>query len=282
MQVTTAPKGLAGAARPRCLGPLPCSSTRSTCSPISRCGRCISMWPGLAAKSVAKSLAAEFVVRVSPLLHPGHPRAVRRTATAANANRTAGQARDAGAAPGRDSATFIPLPHETALPARPADIVLGDPTGAHEIETLAREVGTSARTLSRLFSSGDAIELQDLVPARPHCPRDRKAVDGRQRLSRSNSPPTSVMPASPAFSHAFRQVTGKDADRVRRRHRRAAAMPSFAQGRAATNPFRPLRPGHDRLYLRRGMTYFRTIHALDYDRRRPKSDVRFGINRIRL
>jgi hypothetical protein len=37
-------------------------------------------------------------------------------------------------------------------------------------------------------------------------------------------------------------------------------------------------PGHDQL---RGMTYFRAIHALDYDRREPKSDVRFAVTRIR-
>src|SRR5258708_11482382 len=29
------------------------------------------------------------------------------------------------------------------------------------------------------------------------------------------------------------------------------------------------------------MTYFRAIHALDYDRLEPKSDVRFGVTRIR-
>jgi hypothetical protein len=37
------------------------------------------------------------------------------------------------------------LPHEPRC-RRAADIVLGDPTASHAIETLARAVGTSART----------------------------------------------------------------------------------------------------------------------------------------
>jgi transcriptional regulator GlxA family with amidase domain len=56
--------------------------------------------------------------------------------------------------------------------SRAAGIVLDDPTASHEIETLARAVGISARTLSRLFASENAIELQELVPARPHPGRD--------------------------------------------------------------------------------------------------------------
>jgi transcriptional regulator GlxA family with amidase domain len=44
------------------------------------------------------------------------------------------------------------LPHEPRCRCA-ADIVLGDPTASHAIETLARAVGTSARTLSRLFAS---------------------------------------------------------------------------------------------------------------------------------
>ena len=35
-----------------------------------------------------------------------------------------------------------------------------DPTGDHEIETLAREVGTSARTLSRLFSAETQLSFK--------------------------------------------------------------------------------------------------------------------------
>ena len=106
-----------------------------------------------------------------------------------------------------DSATFIPLPHEPRC-RRAADIVLGDPTAAHEIETLAREVGTSARTLSRLFFVGDATELQELVPARAHRGRDREAVE-EANVSVKQLASDLGYASVPAFSHAFRQVTGK-------------------------------------------------------------------------
>ena len=58
-----------------------------------------------------------------------------------------------------DSATFVPLPHEPRC-RRAAMIVLDDPTGLHDIDTLAREVGTSARTLSRLFSTETQLSFK--------------------------------------------------------------------------------------------------------------------------
>jgi len=106
-----------------------------------------------------------------------------------------------------DSATFIPLPHEPRC-RRAADIVLDDPTGSHEIETLAREVGTSARTLSRLFSIGDATELQELVPARAHRRGDRKNSRSTPTSRSSSSPPISATPACRRFPR-LSQVNGK-------------------------------------------------------------------------
>ena len=106
-----------------------------------------------------------------------------------------------------DSATFIPLPHEPRC-RRAADIVLGDPTGAHEIETLAREVGTSARTLSRLFSSETQLSFKSW------CQRARIAA-AIERLSTEANVSVKQLASDlgyasvPAFSHAFRQVTGK-------------------------------------------------------------------------
>src|SRR6202000_1488696 len=58
-----------------------------------------------------------------------------------------------------DSATFIPLPQEARC-RRAADIVLRAPAAAHEIEDLARKVGTSARTLSRLFSAETQLSFK--------------------------------------------------------------------------------------------------------------------------
>jgi AraC-like DNA-binding protein len=106
-----------------------------------------------------------------------------------------------------DSTTFIPLPHEPRC-RRAADIVLADPTGAHEIETLAREVGTSARTLSRLFSSETQLSFKSW------CQRARIAA-AIEKLSTEANVSVKQLASDlgyasvPAFSHAFRQVTGK-------------------------------------------------------------------------
>jgi AraC-like DNA-binding protein len=106
-----------------------------------------------------------------------------------------------------DSTTFIPLPHEPRC-RRAADIVLGDPTGSHEIETLAREVGTSARTLSRLFS------METQLSFKSWCQRARIAA-AIEKLSTQTNVSVKQLAADlgyasvPAFSHAFRQVTGK-------------------------------------------------------------------------
>jgi AraC-like DNA-binding protein len=106
-----------------------------------------------------------------------------------------------------DSATFIPLPQEPRC-RRAADLVLADPTGTHDIETLAREVGTSARTLSRLFSSQTELSFKSW------CQRARIAA-AIERLSTDANVSVKQLAADlgyasvPAFSHAFRQVTSK-------------------------------------------------------------------------
>jgi AraC-like DNA-binding protein len=106
-----------------------------------------------------------------------------------------------------DSTTFIPLPHEPRC-RRAAELVLGDPTGSHEIETLAREVGTSARTLSRLFSSETQLSFKSW--------RQRARIAAAiERLSLEDNVSIKQLAADlgytsiPAFSHAFRQITGK-------------------------------------------------------------------------
>ena len=106
-----------------------------------------------------------------------------------------------------DSATFIPLPHEPRC-RRAADIVLGDPTASHEIETLAQMVGTSARTLSRLFAAETQLSFKTW------CQRARIAA-AIERLSTETNVSVKQVASDlgyasvPAFSHAFRQVTGK-------------------------------------------------------------------------
>ena len=106
-----------------------------------------------------------------------------------------------------DSATFIPLPHEPRC-RRAADIVLGDPTGSHEIEALAREVGTSARTLSRLFASETQLSFKSWCQrARIAAAIEKLSVDAN--LSVKQLAADLGYASVPAFSHAFRQVTGK-------------------------------------------------------------------------
>jgi AraC-like DNA-binding protein len=152
------------------------------------------------------SLDAEFVVRVSRLLHEtilalfdGRDDPDRTELLVRLALLELHQA--------EDSATFIPLPHEPRC-RRAANIVLTDPTGSHEIETLARVVGTSARTLSRLFSSETQLSFKSW------CQRARIAA-AIERLSTETGVSVKQLAADlgyasvPAFSHAFRQVTGK-------------------------------------------------------------------------
>ena len=154
----------------------------------------------------SESLNSEFVVRVSRLLHetilalfdgrndPDRGEILVRLAMLELHH-------------AEDSATFIPLPHESRC-RRAADIVLGDPTVSHEIATLAREVGTSARTLSRLFSSETHLSFKSW------CQRARIAA-AIERLSTEANVSVKQLASDlgyasmPAFSHAFRQVTGK-------------------------------------------------------------------------
>ncbi len=160
----------------------------------------------LAREDHSDSLDSEFVVRVSPLLH----QAILALFDTSNSRRRTDlliklvmlELHRA-----EDSATFIPLPQEPRC-RRAADIVLSDPTGDHEIETLARAVGTSARTLSRLFSAETQLSFKSW------CQRARIAA-AIERLSTDGNISVKQVAADlgyasvPAFSHAFRQVTGK-------------------------------------------------------------------------
>jgi AraC-like DNA-binding protein/quercetin dioxygenase-like cupin family protein len=153
-----------------------------------------------------KKLAKEFVVRVSPLLH--------QTVLALfddrnEPERTALLVRLAMMELERaeDSATFIPVPQESRC-RRAADIVLGDPTADHEIETLARAVGTSARTLSRLFSAETQLSFKSWCQrARITAAIERLSVEANVSVKQLAS--DLGYASVPAFSHAFRQVTGK-------------------------------------------------------------------------
>jgi AraC-like DNA-binding protein len=154
----------------------------------------------------SKRLNAEYVVRVSRLLHEtilalfdSRNDPIRNELLVSLALLELHEA--------EDSATFVPLPQEPRC-RRAADIVLADPTGSHEIETLARTVGASARTLSRLFASETQLSFKSW------CQRARIAA-AIERLSTEANVSVKQLASDlgyasvPAFSHAFRQVTGK-------------------------------------------------------------------------
>ncbi len=154
----------------------------------------------------SKSLNRDFVVQVSPLLHQA---IVALFDDRADHERTALLVKLAILELRRadDCATFIPLPREPRC-RRATEIVLGDPTASHELDTVAQQVGTSARTLSRLFSAETQLSFKSW------CQRARIAV-AIERLSTDDNVSIKQLAAElgyaslPAFSHAFRQVTGK-------------------------------------------------------------------------
>ena len=151
-------------------------------------------------------LRSEFVVRVSPLL---------RQAILALFDKGGTSERSAllirlvmlELHQAEDSTTFIPLPQEARC-RRAADIVLRQPAAAHEIEDLAQKVGTSGRTLSRLFSAETQLSFKSW------CQRARIAA-AIESLSTEANVSVKQLAADlgyasvPAFSHAFRQVTGR-------------------------------------------------------------------------
>lgn len=160
----------------------------------------------LARERRSASLKAEFVVRVSQLLHQ---------AILALFDDRADPARTdllirllmLELHQAEDPATFIPLPHEPRC-RRAAEIVLSNPMNTHDIDDLARKVGTSSRTLSRLFSAETQLSFKSW------CQRARIAA-AIERLSVNSGLSVKQLAADlgytsfPAFSHAFRQVTGR-------------------------------------------------------------------------
>ncbi len=130
------------------------------------------------------SLASEFVVRVSPLLHQ-----------AILALFDDGKSRERMALLIRlvmleldhaeDSATFIPLPQEARC-RRAADIVLRAPAAAHEIEDLARQGRHLGEDLVAIVFGGDSTLLQELVPAGANRVCHRAAVDPAQCVGETN------------------------------------------------------------------------------------------------
>jgi AraC-like DNA-binding protein len=161
----------------------------------------------LARHGGGKGLKAEFVVNVSALLH----QAILALFDGCSEDRERREllhhliVRELHQA--EDPTTFIPLPREARC-RRAAERVLADPARTHEIDQLALEIGTSARTLSWLFSTETQLSFKtwcqraciaaaiEKLSVDPDAPMKQVAADlGYASLS--------------AFLHAFREVTGK-------------------------------------------------------------------------
>jgi AraC-like DNA-binding protein len=160
----------------------------------------------LARHTIRGSLEAEFVVKVSPLLHQailalfdGRDDPERTDLLVRLAVFELHQA--------EDPTTFIPLPQEARC-RRAAELVLADPAGLHEIDALARKVGTSARTLSRLFAAETELSFKSWYQrARIAASIERLAIDPCVSIKQMAA--DLGYASLSAFSHAFRQVTGK-------------------------------------------------------------------------
>ena len=86
--------------------------------------------------------------------------------------------------------------------------MLAAPAAAHEIERLAQTVGTSARTLSRLFAAETQLSFKTWCQrARIASAIEKLSTDAR--VSFKQLAADFGYSSVPAFSHAFRQVTGK-------------------------------------------------------------------------
>ncbi|WP_367278362.1 helix-turn-helix domain-containing protein [Bradyrhizobium sp.] len=78
----------------------------------------------------------------------------------------------------------------------------------HESEVVAEKIGTSARTLSRLFTSETQLRFKSWCQRAADCGGRRAAVNREQRLNQTGRSELGYA-SLPAFSHAFRQVTGR-------------------------------------------------------------------------
>lgn len=162
----------------------------------------------LAAHPESSRLTKEFVVAVGPLLRevilscfePAGPHARRAGLLLELALYQLPEA--------QDTATFLPLPaDERAL--RVAQRILDQPTTDQSLDELAAEAGTSARTVSRLFSAETQFSFKEW--------RQRARIVaslevlGSPDAGRSSIKRVAVLmgfSSSAAFAHAFRHVMG--------------------------------------------------------------------------
>ena len=105
-----------------------------------------------------------------------------------------------------DPATFIPMPQDPRA-RRVAELVLAEPDGIRDLEDLATIAGTSARTVTRLFSQETSLSFRTW--------RQRARIMAAIEALGGQNPPTMKdlahrlgFSSTAAFDYAFKQVTG--------------------------------------------------------------------------
>jgi AraC-like DNA-binding protein len=159
----------------------------------------------LAARRASRLLKSEFVVRVQPLLRELVLAVFAEGSDAEQvmllAEVLVGELARAG-----DATTFMPMPSDPKA-REVAELLLTDPADDRDLNTLAREVGVSGRTLSRLFPQQTQLTFKVW--------RQRARIIGAiEMLGRPGQSIKRVatrlgFSSTAAFSFAFRQVTGQ-------------------------------------------------------------------------
>jgi len=159
----------------------------------------------LASRRAGEQLKTEFVVRVGPLLREvvlalfdersDHARAMRL------AEVVVGELSHAG-----DPSTFMPMPADPKA-RQVAELLLKDAADSRDLEALARAVGVSGRTLSRLFPQETRLTFKVWRQRA----RIIAAIEmlGQPRQSIKRVATKLGFASTAAFSFAFRQVTGQ-------------------------------------------------------------------------
>jgi AraC-like DNA-binding protein/quercetin dioxygenase-like cupin family protein len=161
--------------------------------------------PWLARQKAHVSLSVEFVVRVGALMREAVLAMFEPDCDAARlatlAQLVIMDLRDAG-----DASTFMPMPQDRKARAA-ANIILADPAGDNDLDSLAAAVGVSGRTLTRLFPEQTKLTLKSWKQRA----RIIAAIErlGQPGVSIKQVAAVLGFSSTAAFSFAFREVTGE-------------------------------------------------------------------------
>jgi AraC-like DNA-binding protein/quercetin dioxygenase-like cupin family protein len=159
----------------------------------------------LASRAPSRQLKGEFVVRVGPLLRELVLALFEERSDSERVMLLAGVVVGELARAG-DATTFMPMPSDQKA-REVAELLLKNPADDRDLDTLARSVGVSGRTLSRLFPQ----ETQLTFKVWRQRARIIGAIEmlGQPRQSIKRVATRLGFASTAAFSFAFRQVTGQ-------------------------------------------------------------------------